>query len=191
MWYFTIIKPKTGVPFKNYFVALGDLFVHMFTQKRAKDCEDNHFRWLEHLILVIAYLSLLFTTVVLNWFGTENMFVILLGYFESAFIFIITVDFVKDRIQKKKALAKKSQPSDWFFVIWLLLMGLTAFCVRLFIDIDILENNKWMYLLHLMVLAQWALIIVPFGKWRHFLYRSFAMYFVKLKELSIPKKKKK
>lgn len=190
MWYFTIIKPKTGVPIKNYFVALGDLFVHMFTQKRAKDCEDNHFRWLEHLILVIAYLSLLFTTVVLNWFGTENMFVILLGYFESAFIFIITVDFVKDRIQKKKALAKKSQPSDWFFVIWLLLMGLTAFCVRLFIDINILENNKWMYLLHLMVLAQWALIIVPFGKWTHFLYRSFAMYFVKLKELSIPKKKK-
>ena len=190
MWYFTTIKPKTNVPFKNYFVALSDLFVHMFTQKRAKECEDNQFRWLEHLILVIAYLSLLFTTVVLNWFGTESMFVIILGYVESAFIFIITVDFVKDRIQKKKALAKKSQPSDWFFVIWLLLMGLTAFLVRLFIDIDILENNKWMYLFHLMVLAQWALIIVPFGKWTHFLYRSFAMYFVKLKELSVEKKKK-
>ncbi|MGC3979590.1 MAG: hypothetical protein QM751_16005 [Paludibacteraceae bacterium] len=102
------------MPFKNYFVALSDLFVHMFTQKRAKDCDDNHFRWLEHLILVFSYLSLLFTTVVLNWFHTENMFIITLGYVESAFIFIITVDFVKDHIPKeKKALAKKSQPSDW------------------------------------------------------------------------------
>lgn len=56
--------------------------------------------------------------------------------------------------------------------------------VRVFIDINLLENNFWMYLFHIIVLAQWALIIVPFGKWTHFLYRSFAMYFNKLKELS-------
>lgn len=191
MWYFTVVKAGVKAPLKTYFSALSDLFVHMFTQKRAKDCDDNHFRWLEHLILVFAYLALLFTTVFLNWFGTENLFVIILGYLESAFIFIITVDFVKDRIQKKKSLAKKSQPSDWFFVIWLLLMGLTAFLVRLFIDVNILESNKWMYIFHLTILAQWALIIVPFGKWTHFLYRSFAMYFVKVKELAKPKKKGK
>ena len=188
MWYFTILKPKYKVPFKNYFTALSDLFVHMFTQKRAKDCEDNHFRWLEHLILVLAYLSLLFTTVFLNWFATESLFVIILGYVESLLIFIITFDFVKDRIKKTKALSKHSGPSDWFFVIWLLLMGLTAFIVRLFIDIDILESNKWAYMFHLMILAQWALIIVPFGKWTHFLYRSFAMYFVKLREMEEKKK---
>lgn len=184
MWYFTIQKPGYNIAPKNYVTATQELLVHMFTQKRAKDCDDNHFRWLEHLVLVIAYLSLLFTTVFLNWFGTQNLFVVILGYVESAFIFVITVDFVKDRMQKKKALAQKSQPSDWFFVIWLLLMGLTAFLVRLFIDIDLLETNKWMYIIHLTVLAQWALIIVPFGKWTHFLYRSFAMYFAKLRTLS-------
>jgi ferredoxin len=183
MWYFTVIRAGVKVPFKNYFTALSDLFVHMFTQKRAKDCVDNHFRWLEHLILVIAYLSLLFTTVFLNWFGTQNLFVVILGYLESAFIFIITVDFVKDRIQKKKALTKNSRPSDWFFVIWLMLMGLTAFFVRLFIDFNILETSKWLYIIHLTVLVQWALIIVPFGKWTHFLYRSFAMYFAKIKSV--------
>ena len=183
MWYFTVIRAGVKVPFKNYFTALSDLFVHMFTQKRAKDCVDNHFRWLEHLILVIAYLSLLFTTVFLNWFGTQNLFVVILGYLESAFIFIITVDFVKDRIQKKQMLTKNSKPSDWFFVIWLMLMGLTAFFVRLFIDFNILETSKWLYIIHLTVLVQWALIIVPFGKWTHFLYRSFAMYFAKIKSV--------
>lgn len=182
MWYFTIVKPGVKVPFKDYFTTLGELFVHMFTQKRAKDCDDNHFRWLEHLILVFAYLALLFTTVFLDWFGTSSLFVIVLGYVESLLIFVITFDFVKDRMQKRKALAKKSQPSDWFFVIWLLLMGLSAFLVRLFIDINLLEANKWIYIIHLTVLAQWALLIVPFGKWTHFLYRSFAMYFAKLKE---------
>lgn len=190
MWYFSIVKTKTKLPLKAYFSTLGGLFVHMFTQKRAKDCDDNHFRWLEHLILVFAYLALLFTTVVLDWFATSSLFVIILGYVESLLIFIITFDFVKDRIQKKKALAMKSQASDWFFVVWLLLMGLSAFAVRLFIDLDLLEANKWLYIFHLTVLAQWALLIVPFGKWTHFLYRSFAMYFVELKSVSKKMSKK-
>jgi len=182
MWWFVIEKPKIKVPFTAYFKALGELFIHMFTQKRALGCDDNQFRWLEHFILVIGYLALLFTTVFLNWFSSKSMFIILLGYAESIIIFIVTFDFVRNRIKKSKEISKHSQPSDWFFVIWLLLMGLTAFTVRLFIDINILEQNSWMYLFHLIVLVQWALIIVPFGKWTHFLYRSFAMYLARLKK---------
>jgi ferredoxin len=182
MWYFTILKPKVKVPFMKYVKSMGDLFVHMFTQKRALGCDDNQFRWFEHFILVIGYLSLLFTTVALNWFGTDNLFIIILGYVMSAIVFVVTIDFVGSRMKKDKAVSKHSQPSDIFFVVWLFLMGLTAFLVRLFIDLDILEMNKWLYIFHLTVLVQWALIIVPFGKWTHFLYRSFAMYFAKLKE---------
>lgn len=181
MWYFTILKPGVKAPFMKYVKSMGELFVHMFTQKRALGCDDNQLRWFEHFILVLAYLSLLFTTVFLDWFSTESTFVHVFGYVLSAIIAIVTVDFVSNRIKKSKAVAKHSQPSDWFFVIWLLLMGVTAFLVKLFQDLDILETNKWMYIFHFTVLVQWALIIVPFGKWTHFLYRSFAMYFEKLK----------
>jgi len=182
MWYFSIVKSGVKAPLKSYFTALSELFVQMFTQKRAKDCdEEDNFRWLEHLVLVFAYLSLLFTTVFLNWFGTESLFIIVLGYVESFLIFVITIHFVSGRIKRNRALNKFSQPSDWLFVIWLLLMGLTAFMVRLFIDLNILENNIWIHLIHLIVLAQWALIIVPFGKWTHFLYRSFGLYFARIK----------
>jgi quinone-modifying oxidoreductase subunit QmoC len=154
----------------------------MFTQKRSLGCDDNRLRWFEHLMLVIGYLALLFTTVVLDWFSTESVFIIILGYVESIVIFIVTCDFVLSRIKKNKEISKFSQPSDWFFVIWLFLMGLTAFIVRLFIDTDLIENNIWMVLFHFIILVQWALIIVPFGKWTHFLYRSFAMYFAKIKD---------
>jgi len=184
MWYYTIVKNRVKAPLKSYFMALSELFVQMFTQKRARDCDEkDNFRWLEHLVLVFAYLSLLFTTVFLNWFGTESLFVIVLGYVESFLIFVITFHFVSGRIKRNKALNTFSQPSDWLFVIWLLLMGLTAFLVRLFIDLNILENNIWIHLIHLTVLAQWALIIVPFGKWTHFLYRSFGLYFARMKAL--------
>lgn len=181
MWWFTIYKPKIKVPISSYFKVISEFFVHMFTQKRTLGCEDSYTRWLEHLILVIAYLSLLFTTVFLNWFGTENSFIIILGYVESAVIFVITFIFMVERLKKSNELSKHGHSSDWFFVIWLFLMGLSAFFVRLFIDLNILEINIWLYLFHLIILVQWALIIVPFGKWTHFLYRSFAMYFAKLK----------
>lgn len=177
MWYLTVLKPKSGVAFKTYVNQFLDLFIHMFTQKRTLGCDDSKSRWALHLLLVLSYMSLLFTTVFLDWFGTENMFVIVLGYLESAAIFLITFLFMSARIRKQKEVSKHSHPSDWFFVIWLFLMGLSAFAVRIFIDLDILENNLWLYIIHLTVLVQWALIIVPFGKWTHFLYRSFAMYF--------------
>lgn len=184
MWWFVIAKPGIKVSFPTYLRSTWELIVHMFTQKRSLGCDDNQFRWFEHFILVIGYLTLLFTTVFLDWFSSQNLFIIILGYLESAIIFVVTVDFVKSRIRKNREVSKNSQPSDWFFVIWLLLMGLTALLVRAFIDLDILKNNIWMYLLHLIVLVQWALIIVPFGKWTHFLYRSFAMYFDKLKKIN-------
>jgi len=182
MWWLTIYKPGIKTPVPAYFKCIGDLLVHMFTQKRTLGCDDNQLRWLEHLILVFGYLLLLFTTVFLDRFATQNMFIIILGYVESAVIFVVTFDFIRRRIQKDQEISKHSHPSDWFFVIWLFLMGLSAFLVRLFVDLNILENNIWLYLVHLIILVQWALIIVPFGKWTHFLYRSFAMYFEGLRE---------
>ncbi|MGD9976599.1 MAG: 4Fe-4S dicluster domain-containing protein [Bacteroidales bacterium] len=192
MWIYTIIKPKVKAPVGVYLKALSELIIHMFTQKRFLGCEqtrETQIKWFEHFILVIGYLSLLFTTVFLDWFSSENVFVIWLGYIESAIIFIVTYLFMVKRIKKTDAPHKFSQPSDWFFVIWLFLMGVTAFAVRLFIDLGILENNFWLYLTHLSVLVQWAIIIVPFGKWTHFLYRSFAMYFTRIQELAAHQKK--
>lgn len=181
MWWFTIVKPKVRLSFVSYFRSLKALFIHMFTQKRSLDCEDNKFRWFEHLIVVIGYLSLLFITVVFDWFSNQNMFVIISGYVVSIIVFIVTIDFVLDRVKKKREQSKFSGHTDWMFVVWLTFMGFTAFTVRLSIDLDIIERNIWLYIFHLIILVQWALIIVPFGKWTHFLYRSFAMYFEDLK----------
>jgi quinone-modifying oxidoreductase subunit QmoC len=94
MWWLTILKPGIKVPVLKYAKELWELVVSMFTQKRTLDCNDNQFRWFEHFILVIGYLGLLFTTVFLNWFSNESLFVIILGYVMSITIFIVTIDFV-------------------------------------------------------------------------------------------------
>jgi ferredoxin len=187
MWWLSIYKQKIKAPVISYLKALKELIVNMFTQKRTLGCDDSKTRWFEHFILVIGYLALLFTTVFLDWFTTGNGFIMILGYIESVSIFTLTALFIAQRIAKKQEVSKHAHPSDWFFVIWLFLMGFTAFMVRLFIDFGIIENNAWIYVIHLIILVQWALIIVPFGKWTHFLFRSFATYFQQIKEMSAAK----
>jgi hypothetical protein len=183
MWFFTVWRKTKKFKIKSYLLVLPELFVHMFTQKRTLSCvgdKDNKLWWFEHLMLVIGYLSLLFTTVFLNWFATSSELVVILGYMFSAIVIIVTFDFVIRRFRKKSEKSVFAHPSDWFFLLWLFLMGISAFGVRLLIDLHALENNFWLYVFHLIVLAQWALVIVPFGKWTHFLYRSLAMYFDKI-----------
>ena len=109
-----------------------------------EDCKSHEHR-------EISYLSLLFTTVFLDWFSTSNLFIIILGYVESAIIFVVTTHFMLERINKTRVVSKNSHPSDWFFVIGMVLLGFTAFFVRLFIDLKILEQNSWMYLFHLTI----------------------------------------
>lgn len=182
MFWFTLGKEKMKVPLSAVITGFWDLLVHMFTQKNTLKCKENKLRWFEHFILVLGYLLLLFTTVFFNWFATENIYIILFGYIVGAITFIITFDFMIRRIRKKKEISKFSHPTDWMFVVWLFLMGLTAFLVRIFIDTGILANHIWLYITHLIILAQWAVLIVPFGKWTHFLYRSFAIYIAELKK---------
>jgi len=182
MFWKTILKQKIKVPIPSYIKGVSDLIVHMFTQKNALECDNNRFRWFAHLLVVCGYLLLLITTVFLGWFSTDNPFIIWLGYIVGGMTFIFTFVFIIMRINKSKEITKFSHSSDWLFVIWLFLMAFTAFIVRVLVDTDLIDSNLWLYMVHLIVIAQWALIIVPFGKWMHFMYRSFAMCFEKLKE---------
>lgn len=181
MLWFTLSKERIKIPFSAIIKGFWDLLVHMFTQKKSLKCKENKLRWFEHFILVFGYLLLLLTTVFLNWFGTQNIYIIMFGYIVGGVTFIITFHFIISRIIKRKEISKFSHPSDWMFVTWLFLMGLTAFLVRIFIDTGLLANHLWLYLTHLIILAQWAVLIVPFGKWTHFLYRSFAIFIAELK----------
>ncbi len=185
MFYFTVIKAKVKAPIGSYIAAFLSLFGHMFTQIKTFKCDKQTTRWLIHFLVVMGYLGLLVITVFLDWFGTENQSIINLGYITGGLVFVFTFILMISRLSKNRELNKYSHSTDWFFIIWLFLMGLTAFLVRLFIDIDLLTNNFWLYMIHLMVITQWGLLLVPFGKWTHFLYRSFAVSFINLKKASL------
>jgi len=177
MFYFTVIKPKVGAPFGSYITGFFSLIGNMFTQVKTLKCDKQSLRWFEHFLVVIGYLGLLVITVYLDWFGTINQIIIYAGYITGGLVFFFTLLLMFSRLSKGSQLTKYSHSTDWFFIIWLFLMGLTAFLVRVFIDTGLLTDHFWLYMVHLIILAQWGILLVPFGKWTHFLYRSFAIYF--------------
>jgi ferredoxin len=182
MFWFSIIKEKRKVPISAYITKSGKLILHMFTQLKGLKCTGGTFRWILHLLVVVGYITFLFTTVFLDWFGSGNIIVKYMGYIASGMVTLIGIFFIVTRTAKKKEVTKFSHISDWFFVIWLFLLGFTGFFVRLFIDLNLMAELIWVYMIHLIVLAQWAVILVPFGKWTHFLYRPFALYFSELRK---------
>jgi len=182
LFWFTIIKEKRKIPLFLYIKKSWNLVLHTFTQLKSLECTDATLRWVSHLLVVFGYLALLVITVFLDWFAADSLLIVYLGYIVSGIVFAFTFYFIIGRFRKNKEVNKFSHSSDWLFVIWLFLMGFSAFFVRLFLDLNILENNLWLYLIHLMVLSQWGIILVPFGKWTHFLYRPFALYFSDLKK---------
>ena len=182
LFWFSIIKTKKKVPISAYITNIGKLFLHMFTQIKGMKCTGGTFRWFAHFLVVIGYIVLLFTDVFLNWFHTQNVFVKYTGYIAAGLVTLFGLVFIIMRLAKKIEVTKFSHLSDWFFVIWLFLMGLTGFSVRLSFDLNILADNSWIYMIHFIVFVQWAFILVPFGKWTHFLYRPFALYFSELKK---------
>ena len=185
MFWLTIVKQKVKAPISAYITGIWHMIWNVFTQNRSLKCETGSFRWFEHFLIVIGYISLLFVTVFLNWFSTTNTIIIWLGYIVGGIVFAFTFHFIIGRLNKKREVTKYSHPSDWLFVIWLFLLGFTAFIVRVLIDTNLIDNNLWLYIIHLIVIAQWGILLVPFGKWTHFLYRSFAIYFAYLKKSAL------
>ncbi len=179
MYYYTIIKGKAKAPVGSYITRFFSFIWHMFTQPKALKCDNNSIRWFIHFAVVLGYLILLFTTIALHWVEDNTNILYYINYVVAAIVTICTLIFIFMRMAKKTQITKNSHQTDWFFVIWLFLLGLTTLIVHL--TANNVEIVKYIYLIHLIILAQWAILIVPFGKWMHFMYRSFGIYFSGMK----------
>jgi ferredoxin len=77
-----------------------------------------------------------------------------------------------------------STPSDWAFLILLWLAGMTGFVLEVAIYLpQPYAWSYWMLLAHLIVVGE-LLILLPFSKFAHAIYRTAALYVHALKPLS-------
>ena len=88
------------------------------------------------------------------------------------------------RLRKVDETSTYSTPSDWAFLILLWLGGLTGFVLEAAIYLPQPHAwSYWMLLAHLIVVGE-LLILLPFSKFAHAIYRTTALYVHALKPLA-------
>jgi nitrate reductase gamma subunit len=85
------------------------------------------------------------------------------------------------RLRQVDEVSTHSTPSDWAFLILLWLGGMTGFALEVSIYLpQPYAWSYWMLLAHLIVVGE-LLILLPFTKFAHAVYRTVALYVHALK----------
>jgi ferredoxin len=190
MWKFIILDDKSvRVPFTSYLRKILEIPVHFLTQKRYRECE-NKTPWWIHLSIVVGYI-ISFVLIVL--FLTElqgpeyNTTVHVFGYIATAFLLFGCGWAIIGRIRKSEEHYKFSHHTDWAFAILLFLTALTGILTHALHRGGMPLEANIMYVVHMMVDIPWFVLIIPFSKWSHLIYRPLAMFFAAVKEEALIK----
>jgi len=187
----------------NWLAALWDVIaVEVLGQKRYRqDCEvygeDKPWyvqKWFIHASMLWGFLGL-FAATALNyllellgikptgtwvppWYPVR-----LLGTVAGLFLIYGTTMALVKRFRKQDESSAHSTPSDWSFLILMWLSGMTGFALELSIYLPHPSTwSYWMLLVHLVVAGE-LLLLAPFTKFAHAMYRTLALYVHALKPL--------
>jgi len=180
-----VMRPITArreVPLSLYLQEFKEFIIHFVTQKRWRDCSEDHSRWLKHLFLMSGYITMLVLIIgFLWWFQTDEIYPLYhpqrwLGYYATIALIYGSVEILIGRYKKREQLHRFSHPSDWIFPIFILTAAVTGILVHIFRYAGWPLPTYVMYVIHLAAMVAMLDTEVGIGKWAHLFYRPLAMY---------------
>ena len=185
MFKFIILDDKSvSIPVSIYVKKIFEFPLHLLTQKRYRDC-DNRMPWLIHLILVIGYIIsfvLIVVFLVPLQAAEYNTTLHVFGYIGTICLIFGCGWAIIGRMLKSEEHLKFSHHTDWAFAILLFLTAITGIFTHVLHRVGMPMAANIMYIVHMMVDIPWFILIIPFGKWSHLIYRPLAMYLAAIKE---------
>jgi nitrate reductase gamma subunit len=185
------------IPIRTYIVELvKTLPIHFFTQKRLRDCAERSSDgkyWVYHLMFFGGYVtSFVLFMILLRYTLTNAPFLILnplsaVGIAATAALLFPAILTIHGRIKKSRPVWKYSHPTDWMYLLLLMLTVATGILTGIFRYIEMPLATYLAFSLHLMIVVPFLILEVPFAKWSHLAYRPFALYFARLKEITMSK----
>lgn len=188
-------EPGLKVPFEAYVRGLATLFTHFFTQRQWLGCksEGEKFtatKWFKHFCIFAGYVTMFVLIVVfLRWFQTDAVHPIWhpqrwLGYIATGALLYGVGSALVGRWQKRHESHKHSHPSDWIFLVLLMLTTVSGILVHLFRINGLAYATYVTYVIHMAVLVPMLVVEVPFSKWAHLAYRPVALYLQQVQQLA-------
>ncbi len=182
--------------------ALG---IESLGQKRYReDCHDDEpaepthrRRWLIHALTLWGFLGLMLATtldygldivgikatgtVVPLWYPTR-----LLGTAAGIALMYGVTWFIINRLTQATSAARRSNAQDWMFLALLWLTGLTGFLIEVALYVQPAPGwGYWVFLVHVAI-AMELVLLLPFTKFAHAMYRPVALFFYGLAKTKLP-----
>ena len=177
--------------------ALGTAIAEVFGQARYRDCGTEKTtapaplsvrRWLVHYAIMIGMIGLVVATALDYFFKTPGSHAAiwsparLLGTVAGALLVYGTTVAVVQRLRKADKYTARSLLSDWMFLAFLWAIGLTGFILEV---ADYATLSSWVgvvFLVHI-ALAMELILLLPFTKLAHIVYRPLAIWFTEFRRL--------
>ena len=171
-------------------------------QRRYRlDCKDDQpaeplyrRRWLIHALTIWGFLGLL-TATLLDWglalTGVKETGTPIPLWYPSRLIGTLAglslmygvSMFMANRARKLNRAAKVSTASDWLLLVLLWLTGATGFFIEVALYLPdapaVIQLGYWVFLFHVAV-AMELMLLLPFTKFAHAIYRPVALFFYAL-----------
>ena len=176
--------------------ALG---VESIGQRRYReDCKDDQpaeplyrRRWLIHALTIWGFLGL-FSATILDWglalTGVKETGTPIPLWYPSrligtvagiALVYGVSM-FMANRVRQVNRAAQHSTASDWLLLVLLLITGATGFFIEVALYLpDAPAWGYWVFLFHVAV-AMELMLLLPFTKFAHAMYRPVALFFYAL-----------
>jgi ferredoxin len=173
--------------------ALKDMVYEVFGHRRYRDCDSEKpaeagawpvRRWFVHICIMLGFFGLAAATVLDYLFKTPGSYVPvwypirLLGTIAgAALIYGVSVAIVQRLRKPERAYYERTVAADWVLLILLGVIGLTGFVLELAEYVTL--AGLWVdvvFLTHVAV-AMELLLLLPFSKLAHVVYRPVALWF--------------
>jgi quinone-modifying oxidoreductase, subunit QmoC len=149
-------------------------------------------RWFIHAMTIWGFLGLLGATIadygleIIGWKATGTPVPIwypvrLLGTAAGIALIYGTTMLIMDRVRKSHRSVRTSAPADWTLLVLLWITGVTGFGIELALYLpDAPAWGYWVFLFHVAI-AMELVLLAPFMKLAHAVYRPVALFFFALR----------
>ncbi|MBE0690298.1 MAG: hypothetical protein IH587_09285 [Anaerolineae bacterium] len=184
-----VMGDTPDIPLSVYVTELRTFVLHFVTQKRWRDCGEDHQKrhWLNHVLLVSGYVTMLILVVgLLWWFQTDEIYSIYhpqrwLGYYATVVLIYGASVALIGRVRKDEQLYRFSHHTDWLFPAFILVGAITGILVHIFRYAGWVWPTYGIYIIHVMAMVAMLDTEVGIGKWAHLIYRPLALYLEQVK----------
>lgn len=187
---FRKIMQGTKVPLKLYLTQAPVFIINYFTQKRWRKCGTGRSSaWWRHIFLFSGWVAMeVLVMIFLTSFQTDIIHPFwhptrIVGYYATVALLIGSGSMLYSRIFiKEENLHRYSDFTDLFFLVQIFFIAITGIAVH------IARLAGWpmitysIYVFHVAICVAMLMIMLPFGKLSHLLYRPLAIFLSTIKE---------